>query len=182
MLTWVVTSVQMVYSSLPNFEEKEEDFRAESVLLRRRFTDESMLSTSPNREDFMGAMQTTASRWLKSGCVAYGNSLMPQKSAVYKQVVKAGRPEARQGVPKAIGWCADEDTLVRVSRDKLPGDALALSLQKVWEVIRDQKDLNLPAHKVQRPRQPGPCCLLWDYAITGWQGGQCKALAHVWAG
>lgn len=37
---------------------------------------------------------------------------------------------------------------MRVSRDKLPGDALALSLQKVWEVIRDQKDLNLPAHKV----------------------------------
>lgn len=37
-----------------------------------------------------------------------------------------------------------------MSRDKLPGDALALSLQKVWEVIRDQKDLNLPAHKVQR--------------------------------
>ena len=39
---------------------------------------------------------------------------------------------------------------MRVSRDKLPGDALTLSLQKVWEVIRDQKDLNLPAHKVQR--------------------------------
>lgn len=37
--------MQMVYSSLPNFEEKEEDFRAESVLLRRRFTDESMSST-----------------------------------------------------------------------------------------------------------------------------------------
>ena len=50
--------------------------------------------------------------------------------------------------------CADEDTLVRVSRDKLPGDALALSLQKVWEVIRDQKDLNLPAHKVQH----------WDFS------------------
>lgn len=44
---------------------------------------------------------------------------------------------------------ADEDTLVRVSGDKLPGDALPLSLQKVWEVIRDQKDLNLPAHKVE---------------------------------
>ncbi len=41
-----------------------------------------------------------------------------------------------------------EDSLVRVSDDKLPGHALALSLQKVWEIIRDQKDLNLPAHKV----------------------------------
>ena len=40
-----IACMQMVYSSLPNFEEKEEDFRAESVLLRRRFTDESMSST-----------------------------------------------------------------------------------------------------------------------------------------
>ena len=31
---------QVHYASLPNFEEREEDFRAESVLLRRRFTDE----------------------------------------------------------------------------------------------------------------------------------------------
>jgi len=28
------------YASLPNFEEREEDFRAESVILRRRFTEE----------------------------------------------------------------------------------------------------------------------------------------------
>ena len=56
--------------------------------------------------------------------------------------------------------CADEDTLVRVSRDKLPGDALALSLQKVWEVIRDQKDLNLPAHKVQLRGVSGQSCLI----------------------
>ncbi len=41
--------MQMVYSSLPNFEEKEEDFRAESVLLRRRFTDESKCFTLPTR-------------------------------------------------------------------------------------------------------------------------------------
>ena len=31
---------QVKYASLPNYEEKEEDFRAESVLLRRRFTEE----------------------------------------------------------------------------------------------------------------------------------------------
>ena len=43
---------------------------------------------------------------------------------------------------------AEEDSLVRVSPDKLPGHALGLSMQKVWEVIREQKDLNLPAHKV----------------------------------
>ncbi len=42
----------------------------------------------------------------------------------------------------------DEHTLVRAGEDKLPGSSFALSLEKVWEVIRDQKDLNLPAHKV----------------------------------
>lgn len=35
--------VQVKYAALPNFEEREEDFRAESVLLRRRFTDEGQL-------------------------------------------------------------------------------------------------------------------------------------------
>ena len=50
---------------------------------------------------------------------------------------------------------AEEDTLVRVSGDKLPGHALALSLQKVWEVIQHQKDLNLPAHKVRTNRLAG---------------------------
>ena len=43
---------------------------------------------------------------------------------------------------------ADKESLVRVSNDKLPGVALALSTSRVWEVIRSQKDLNLPAHKV----------------------------------
>ena len=33
--------------------------------------------------------------------------------------------------------------------DKLPGAAFSLSIKKIWEVIRSQKDLNLPAHKVQ---------------------------------
>lgn len=41
------------------------------------------------------------------------------------------------------------DSLVHVSQDALPGDAFALSLNKVWEVIKSQKDLNLPAHKVR---------------------------------
>jgi hypothetical protein len=38
---------------------------------------------------------------------------------------------------------------VRTSADKLPAAALALSTKKVWEVIRTQRDLNLPAHKVR---------------------------------
>ena len=46
-------------------------------------------------------------------------------------------------------FAADEDTLVRTSADKLPAAALALSTKKVWEVIRNQRDLNLPAHKVR---------------------------------
>eukprot|EP00198_Chlamydomonas_reinhardtii_P001037 XP_001690372.1 predicted protein [Chlamydomonas reinhardtii] len=31
---------------------------------------------------------------------------------------------------------------------QLPGDAFALSIHNIWDVIRSQKDLNLPAHKV----------------------------------
>lgn len=34
------------------------------------------------------------------------------------------------------------------SPQKLPGQALALSMSKVWEVIHHNKDLNLPAHRV----------------------------------
>ena len=48
--------------------------------------------------------------------------------------------------PLCLG--AGDDSLIRISEDKLPGDSLALSMGKVWEVIKDQKDLNLPAHKV----------------------------------
>lgn len=66
---------------------------------------------------------------------------------------------------------------MRVSSDKLPGHALALSLQKVWEIIRDQKDLNLPAHKVCARTSPshsakcagvGCACQVW----RGFQGGE----------
>ena len=32
--------MQVQYASLPNYEEKEDDFRAEAYLLRRRFTEE----------------------------------------------------------------------------------------------------------------------------------------------
>eukprot|EP00197_Chlamydomonas_leiostraca_P006826 CAMPEP_0202877232 /NCGR_PEP_ID=MMETSP1391-20130828/30312_1 /ASSEMBLY_ACC=CAM_ASM_000867 /TAXON_ID=1034604 /ORGANISM="Chlamydomonas leiostraca, Strain SAG 11-49" /LENGTH=609 /DNA_ID=CAMNT_0049559227 /DNA_START=36 /DNA_END=1862 /DNA_ORIENTATION=- len=34
------------------------------------------------------------------------------------------------------------------ANDHLPGAAFSLSVAKIWEVIRTQKDLNLPAHKV----------------------------------
>ena len=37
---------------------------------------------------------------------------------------------------------------LRTSSEKLPGHALGLSMGKVWEVVREHKDLNLPAHRV----------------------------------
>lgn len=49
--------------------------------------------------------------------------------------------------------------------DRLPVDALALSMRSIWEVIRSQKDLNLPAHKVW-----------WD-VVQGY-GGVFNCMAH----
>lgn len=69
------------FESLPNYEEKEEEFKAESYLLRKKFTLE------------------------------------------------------------------ENSSYVRIS-GKLPGDAIALSTEKVWEVIKTHKDLDLPAHKI----------------------------------
>lgn len=57
---------------------------------------------------------------------------------------------------------AADDSLIRAT-DKLPGDALALSMGSIWEVIRSQKDLNLPAHKV------GPQGR-WGQGSGGWLG------------
>eukprot|EP01025_Chloroclados_australasicus_P021685 TRINITY_DN2272_c1_g1_i2.p1 TRINITY_DN2272_c1_g1~~TRINITY_DN2272_c1_g1_i2.p1 ORF type:complete len:863 (-),score=113.96 TRINITY_DN2272_c1_g1_i2:497-2974(-) len=74
---------EVAYTSLPNYEEKEEEFKAETVVLRKRF------------------------------------------------------------VP------GEEDTLSDVTVDgKLPGNAVALNMCSIWELIKDHKDLNLPAHKV----------------------------------
>ncbi|GAB4820674.1 hypothetical protein N2152v2_007720 [Parachlorella kessleri] len=73
---------EVAYSALPNYEERTEDFRADAVMLRRKFSDE------------------------------------------------------------------EEGSFLRPSEEKLPGHALALSMAKVWEVVREHKDLNLPAHRV----------------------------------
>jgi hypothetical protein len=43
---------------------------------------------------------------------------------------------------------AVDDTLVVKPVDKLPADSFALSSENIWKIIRSQKDLNLPAHKV----------------------------------
>ena len=84
---------------------------------------------------------------------------------------------------------------MHVSQDALPGDAFALSLNKVWEVIRSQKDLNLPAHKVCcNLSSPGKHCKLsghhagcaacprltcWSFACTLKQAMPCRSLAFL---
>ncbi len=51
----------------------------------------------------------------------------------------------------------EEGSFLRASAEKLPGHALALSMCKVWEVVREHKDLNLPAHRVRRhDKRKGP--------------------------
>ena len=42
---------------------------------------------------------------------------------------------------------------MRAGEGKLPGHTLALSMARVWEAIREQRDLNLPAHKVRPLRR-----------------------------
>jgi protein SEY1 len=42
----------------------------------------------------------------------------------------------------------EDGSYLRPVGEKLPGHSLALSMSKVWEVIRTHKDLNLPAHRV----------------------------------
>lgn len=75
---------EIQYAALSNYEDRTDEFMAESTLLRRRFTDDAN----------------------------------------------------------------DDEGLLRQSPHKLPGQALALSMGKVWEVVHENKDLNLPAHRV----------------------------------
>lgn len=75
---------ELQYAALSNYEDRGEDFAAEAVILRRKFS-----------------------------------------------------ADADEG-----------DSFLRQSDEKLPGHALALSMGKVWEVVREHKDLNLPAHRV----------------------------------
>ncbi len=75
---------ELQYAALSNYEDKPEEFMAESIMLRRRFTHDA----------------------------------------------------------------GEDESLIRNTSDKLPGQALALSMVKVWDVIKENKDLNLPAHRV----------------------------------
>ena len=68
--TYVHGQPQVRYASLPNYEEKEEDFRAESVLLRRRFTNEG---EEPLRQSgglcwAKGLCQVAYTRCIRASC------------------------------------------------------------------------------------------------------------------
>lgn len=59
-------------------------------------------------------------------------------------------------------------SLVRRHPDQLPAGALPLSTANIWAVIRSQKDLNLPAHKVGAP------------SPSRWQqGASCVGVRHA---
>lgn len=148
-----VHPVQVRYASLPNFEEREEDFRAESVLLRRRFTDEGALHAGTAAGTVVGVS-------LPHCCLLrrlrHWNLLHLTKLVVL--VVHCQNSSKRcalrlrliSTIRRCMRAATEEDSLVHVSEDKLPGQALPLSMQRLWQIIREQKDLNLPAHKVPR--------------------------------
>lgn len=48
---------------------------------------------------------------------------------------------------------AGEESLYR-GTEKLPGDSFLINTEELWAVIRSQKDLNLPAHKVRCGAMP----------------------------
>ena len=64
-------------------------------------------------------------------------------------------------VHRAVRSWTGEDTLVRAGEGKLPGHTLALSMARVWEAIREQRDLNLPAHKVTPLRRDASSLCSW---------------------
>ena len=55
-------------------------------------------------------------------------------------------------IPTLALLADDDESFLRHSGEKLPGHALTLSMGKVWEVVRQHKDLNLPAHRVSASR------------------------------
>lgn len=58
------------------------------------------------------------------------------------------------------GGGAGDNTLVRAV-ERLPADALVLSTHNIWSIIKSQKDLNLPAHKVSAAAR-----LYWHDALS----------------
>jgi len=67
---------------------------------------------------------------------------------VFRGEVAALRGRFDGHAPDALRPAAAQD-----SSDRLPGSALPLSLATMWEVVRSQRDLNLPAHKVRKERE-----------------------------
>lgn len=78
------------------------------------------------------------------------------------------------------GLTAGDDTLVRAG-DKLPADSLVLSTKNIWSIIKSQKDLNLPAHKVGARCSPPVSLLLseqaYPYGFAGWFSAAASSAA-----
>lgn len=145
--------LQVKYAALPNFEEREEDFRAESVLLRRRFTDEGRyLSRHQSEPQHCSHSITSPSHDEDSPC--HICTAREEDNLVRAAADLLGMYNKHAPCFAYLYACAAEegDSLVRAAEDKLPGQALPLSMQRLWQIIREQKDLNLPAHKVPWPQ------------------------------
>lgn len=67
---------------------------------------------------------------------------------------------------------------MRAGEGKLPGHTLALSMARVWEAIREQRDLNLPAHKVRPLRRH---CARGPHSrrLCMGRGATCLALERI---
>jgi hypothetical protein len=120
--------VQVQYTALPHYEDKFEDFKADTIVLRRRFTPEGKQERAKTLEARRRCCSQRTQVVLLGGLmVASSNGML-----TWSDMCPAG-----------------DDTLVREG-DKLPADSLVLSTKNIWSIIRSQKDLNLPAHKVGR--------------------------------
>lgn len=134
-----LTALQVQYTALPHYEDKFEDFKADTVVLRRRFT--------PDGERFVGSGQggdgfcMAAIRACKLGSCCARGAVLVCFMHTWRACV------AGSGHCTGLTACAGDDTLVRAG-DKLPADSLVLSTKNIWSIIKSQKDLNLPAHKV----------------------------------
>ncbi len=142
-------AAQVQYAALSHFEERYEDFMADTVVLRRRFSPDGGWAAEEDAPVLIGPKRLR--RWLGPGGLQRPGvgplRGIPKglKGGSNNSALHAVRPSS----PHTLSGPPDEETLLR-GDEKLPGDSFALSIRNIWEVIRSQKDLNLPAHKVQR--------------------------------
>jgi hypothetical protein len=126
------------YAALSNYEDRPDDFLADATILRRRFTD-----------DGEGPRRALAAALAAAAVVEVLPFFGSREPPVFVRCPRRRAPRACSPRPAPPRPAADDgDGFLLHSPDKLPGQALALSLSKVWEVVRDNRDLSLPAHRV----------------------------------